>query len=343
MEDLPNEVMVMILNFLPVSEIFALMRTSRSFQQSCESAIPFRHRLQLGEKDKWKELEWTSVSKLDTIDWDRIQSKHYSEFSKCMAKMRNIRILRVDMSDAVTFERRFRRKLTAAVVQQNSSTLMQLCLDDGLCLPGLPDPAATYVNLMRLSCAVLQDDDIALCPSLVEIAADDMPTTALQSLNPHRILSIDIEIWSPDLSSFSHLINLTCLHLELVDEVTENDNVVRDNEIGQVCSWFPKLQTLKLYLRWGRMSDASLCHVSQLRHLKKLTIYALNQDITTDGVRSILHGGSRSSLTEFKIYSGRRTLHVKRLVIKDEVKQINQETGNTLKFLVKTGVRVLGL
>ena len=339
MQKLPLEVMSMIINFLPVCEVFDLMRTSRMFEQACRSVVIGRQRLQLGCEDKWKELDWTPVSVTDTIDWD--DALAHDSFLNSLSQMSGIRILRMDMSSESASTRRKKRQLAGMIMMRNAACLQELCLDDGICL-NVKDNIR-YGQLKRISCAVLHDEDVIACPSLREIAADSMTNTALSLLNPHLVTSLDLEMWSDDLHALSHLSNLTSLHLEIVDEITDEDDVVRDREIGLVCSWFCKLQTLMLYVRWGTIGDESCQHVSQLHHLRKLTMYSFAMDLTTSGFQRLLKGNARHGLRQIKIYTGKRKLDVRRAVIKADVIQMNQETGNKLVVSFETGVRVLGI
>lgn len=344
MEGLPLEVLSIIIDFLPLHQVFVLQRVSKRVEEACRSVIASRQWLQLGSEDKWHELEWKTVSHDDTIDWDRIDYNSKASFVNSMMQMRSIKILKIDMGSDDRVGKRWKSEAGSMIMRANSSCLQEISLDDGICLN--VKNGISYPNLKRISVSVVNEEDISACPSLTDIAADSMTNDAVLMLDPELLTSLDLEIWSQDLHVLSHLLNLSSLHLEIVDEFVgwiDEEDLTMDDHVGHICTWFPKLKTLMLYVRWGRLTDASLLHVSQLNQLTKFTIYSFIMDAATSGVEKLLNGSSRHQLQVVKLYTGKRKLSVNRASVKQLVQQINQETGRQLTVHMEVGVRVIGI
>jgi hypothetical protein len=354
MDELPVEVVIHIVDFLSVRNVFQIMRTSRKLEEAARSVIRRKRKLALGCNEiSVKSLKSMScaMSQIDLLPWCRRRDD--DACCKSLSQMVNLRFLIIQ-----DCEHRFDlQPIADPVIRNNSRTLKQVVMDFDFSFPSL-DNMEKYINLQKLFCWRLAGDEvIKSCPSLTAISCSQMSSAAINNLNTVTCTELMIgRLEAAAFATITKLTNVRTLHMELDDTLFGTPNYLfqsmkllqevkltihsignMDQMISSLCNNNPHIRIFKLCLTSGEIGNDSLSSMSLLHHLTKVSLDLKESNMTTTGLIKFLRGNSRFRLRSLRIciWTSANTVPnqdpdvppVDRSVIHKEVLSINQESG----------------
>ena len=354
MDDMPIDWVEQVLSFLPLTDVYKCKSVCKAWHVAADRVLSDWETLGMRKE---KPYRWA-------LDQNKIFLQDDADCRTWIKRLKRlVRLKKIFVPDCY-----FRSKLRAIVddvVLRNASTLTLLRMRSGW-LPFDPKRPVVFHNLRDLDCSMVEIDQAAACLRLEKLRTS-IPVKGLQKLPAETLTYLSInglkfESGSPEeigqlvaaLSRFTRLKSLilvgnygffhdqwTNLHdqafrklftnmkeLEEVDITFPEHGVVNVNEAIETLVHSPSVRSIRMI--YARMTDAGLRSLSRLKGLQRLDIrsYKRYSNMTTEGILSLLRGGSRSVLRDLDL---NMSVSPDLDQIRAEVDLMQEETGRTFK------------
>ena len=351
MDDMPIDWIEQVISFLPLTDVYKCRSVCKAWNVAADRALSDWETLVMGNEPSLK----TDKNQIFMNDAD------CETWIKRLGQL--VRLKRIFVTDGYYFWSKL-WPVVNDVVLRNAATLTLLHMEWEP-LPFDPDRPVVFHNLRDLECLRLDPDQAAACPRLVKLRTS-ASLKVLQKLPAEKLtcLRIDelgnnetgshekeikqliavfsrftrlkslIQIWRhiPDEGSELYDVAFRKLFTNMKEleevEITfpEQSIVFMDEAIETLVRNNPSLKLIRMMM--ARMADKSLRSLSRLTGLQHLTIRSSRwqSDITTEGILSLLRGGSRNVLRDLEF-------NIPNLPDLDQIRAegqlIQQETGRS--------------
>lgn len=335
MDSLPVELVAHILSFLPVQQVFPLMRVSGRFEVAARAVVRSKRRLGVGGAVDCGNKVARPMPAKDILNWFKKGDEEPFLFS--MSLMTNLTVLRIEECE----DRWDMKHVADHLILQNCRSLQQVCLGFDFPFPTVSPDHQSFPHLKQLFCKRLADETVlTVCPSLSQVICYELTTSALQLLDTKIVTVLKTSRISADaVPVVAEFTNLKVMHLDvetpfltrfssvfqnmhnLVDvKLFSSFQFCADDMMTVLCDKNPKLQFLRMKLRAGQVGDASLTAMSRLSHLRTICMDVKESRMTTTGFLTLLRGKSRPVMRDVMFhFSEGRNEDIDRSAIASEV------------------------
>ena len=354
----PLHILVQILDFVPIVDVFRCLSISRAWQEAATIATRSRKTVAVDPKFRLKYME--DVSMLDSIE--TTIGMDMESLSRGLTRMVRLRRLFIgtDLLDRITIRN---------IIMLNASRLRVIDMAAYELSLSSCDPPGSFVLplLEKLNCSYLAagSGTNTGCPRLQHVSIQDQRNMRL-ILPPDSMLSLQLkytqEIPNDTMIPFAidpvcQLNRLTKLSLTIPIGSECSMSILQ----SKLCELFQQLSLLedlkldlgrmillrnfsldicietlarrnaalqKLSLAGMKLTDASLVSLSHLTDLSFLELLGDHRDFSVHGILALLRGRSRRRLQDLVIMH----LVTHRAVIREEIQAIERETGNQIEI-----------
>ena len=308
MDDMPIDWVEQVITFLPLTEVYKCRSVCMAWHVAADRVLNDWETLVIGKKE--------FKTRSDRADKNHIVMQKDADCETWIKRLKQlVRLKRMLVTGDYYFWSML-RPVVSDVVFRNAATLMLLHVGWAR-LPFDPKHPVVFRNLRDLECSLRDPDQAAACPRLEKLRT---------SLTRHSCLQLYQETELLDRAICRLLTNRK--ELKEVDfafpvlSVLDVDAVMET--LAHNC-----LSMRSIRMDDARMTDAGLRSLARLTELQRLKIRSssTHSDITTEGLLSLLRGGSRNVLQDLKLFvSAKPDLDR----IRSEGQLMQQETGRSL-------------
>ena len=366
-QHLPEKVIVNILKFVPIPQVFSLIRVNKKWRSAALNVIRNKQRIQFGavteETHSERLRHMTQVSSLDTIF--TLKGGMEEGMWNCLMLMTSLKV--IVCADFLAFDTGCDKGSgLRSLVQQNCRTLETLILDPDTDFPVSRSKARIttfFPSLKVLTCPKFYSTIVTACPHLESVSCYESSIAALDNLTVTRLEGLEVNC----IDFRSEQIQASVL----VEVLSQYRKMVKLDlyviaKPGNDCSPFVKIfsgftrleevlltlyptleldmdaaiQTLavrnpllrKLHLEKMRLTDACLRSLSRLDRLSDVRIASAGAEFSEEGVIQLLRGRGRSSLRSLYL-SCKCMFGI--VLLQQEFQVIAQEVGRSPALTVK--------
>lgn len=309
------------------------MRVSRRWEVLARDVIRLYESLFLFSSEaarmdwaKCLQMESSHTDLSDFLKTDVVTGPFHDSFNNCINQMRKLNSIVASGELLPAFIQTVQQ-----TIGRNAATLSNVSCHS---FPFPEDAEVQYPNLKVMSCLTVTSEVIASCPILEGLQLPSQKQqNVLQSVVNKQLLT-ELALFShPEIAAagiwemldgLKMLTNLKEIRLQFRNSYDWNDHkkawdtlfynyhhltevhiwgnekaINFDEAVRNLVRGNPQLKIFDLTAFW--VTDAALTHLAELTHLEKLILIHSSNEITADGVLTLLRGSSRNVIREIQV------------------------------------------